>query len=127
MVARLLTLAGLDRAVPNATTLCRRQTARAAPPARHRPSHPNVADIRGAGLPAGVQMGDRRDPLAVFYTSATFGPRVTALARNNGLIVRAIGATIGMCPPLVMTEREIGILIDRASRAMDQAASELAA
>jgi 4-aminobutyrate--pyruvate transaminase len=90
-------------------------------------SHPNVGDIRGVGLLAGVQLVAGRDPLTMFDTSAKFGPRVAALAEANGLIVRAIGDTIAICPPLVITDGEIGMLIDRLSRAIDQAASELAA
>lgn len=90
-------------------------------------SHPNVGDIRGVGLLAGVQLVARRDPLAMFDSAARFGPRVAALAETNGLIVRAIGDTIAICPPLVITEEEIGMLIDRLSRAIDQAAIELAA
>lgn len=89
-------------------------------------SHPNVGDIRGVGLLAGVQLVARRDPLTMFDAAAKFGPHVAALAEANGLIVRAIGDTIAICPPLVITEEEIGKLIDRLSRAIEQAAAELA-
>jgi 4-aminobutyrate---pyruvate transaminase len=88
-------------------------------------AHPNVGDIRGVGLLAGVQLVAKRDPLTMFDATAKFGARVAALAEANGLIVRAIGDTIAICPPLVITEGEIGMLIDRLSRAIDLAAAEL--
>lgn len=88
--------------------------------------HPNVGDIRGAGLLAGVQLVARRDPLVVFDAYRRFGARVAALAEANGLIVRAIGDTIAICPPLIITKAEIGILIDRLARAIDDAAAEMA-
>lgn len=90
-------------------------------------SHPNVGDIRGAGLLAGVQLVAKRDPLVMFDATAKFGVRVAALAEANGLIVRAIGDTIAICPPLVITEQEIAILIDRLSQAIEAAAAEITA
>ncbi|ROU02754.1 aminotransferase [Histidinibacterium lentulum] len=86
--------------------------------------HPNVGDIRGTGLLAGVQLVARRDPLTLFDASARFGPRVAALAEDNGLIVRAIGDTIAICPPLVIDEAEIAQLVDRLARAIEAAAAE---
>jgi 4-aminobutyrate--pyruvate transaminase len=88
-------------------------------------SHPNVGDIRGLGLLAGVQLVAKRDPLTMFNAAAKFGPRVAALAEANGLIIRAIGDTIAICPPLVITDEEIKMLIDRLSRSIGQAAAEL--
>lgn len=90
-------------------------------------SHPNVGEIRGTGLLAGVQLVAGRAPLTMFDPGARFGARVAALAEENGLIVRAIGDTIAICPPLVIDEAEIGLLIDRLSRAIEQAAAGLAA
>jgi 4-aminobutyrate--pyruvate transaminase len=88
-------------------------------------SHPNVGDIRGVGLLAGVQLVAGRYPLKMFDAAAKFGPRLAALAEANGLIVRAIGDTIAICPPLVITEEEIGMLIDRLSLAIELVAAEV--
>ena len=88
-------------------------------------SHPNVGDIRGVGLLAGVQLVARRDPFTLFDPAAKFGAKVASLAEANGLIIRAIGDTIAICPPLVITEAEIGILVDRLCQAIEMAAAEL--
>ena len=39
--------------------------------------------------------------------------------QEHGLIVRNIGDTIALCPPLVISEPEIGELFDRLERALD--------
>ena len=93
---------------------------------RHRlAAHPNVGDIRGVGLLAGVQLVARRDPFTPFDPAAKFGAKVASLAEANGLIIRAIGDTIAICPPLVISEPEIGLLIDRLAQAIEMAAAEL--
>ena len=93
---------------------------------RHRlASHRNVGDIRGVGLLAGVQLVAKRDPFTPFDPAAKFGAKVAHLAEANGLIIRAIGDTIAICPPLVITEAEIGLLVDRLSQAIEMAAAEL--
>jgi 4-aminobutyrate--pyruvate transaminase len=88
-------------------------------------SHPNVGDIRGVGLLAGVQLVAKRDPFIPFDPTARFGAKVATLAEANGLIIRAIGDTIAICPPLVITEAEIGLLIERLSGAIEMASAEL--
>jgi 4-aminobutyrate--pyruvate transaminase len=39
--------------------------------------------------------------------------------QEHGLVVRNIGDTIAICPPLVITESEIGELFDRLEGALD--------
>lgn len=87
--------------------------------------HPNVGDIRGVGLLAGVQLVARREPRTMFDASIRFGARVAALAEENGLIVRAIGDVIAICPPLVIDAEEIAMLVDRLGLAIERAAAEL--
>lgn len=87
--------------------------------------HPNVGDIRGVGLLAGVQLVSSREPRRFFEPSVAFGARVAALAEEGGLIVRAIGDTIAICPPLIITEDEIETLIDRLGQAIETASAEL--
>ena len=88
-------------------------------------NHPNVGDIRGVGLLAGVQLVSSREPRRFFEPFVGFGARVAALAEERGLIVRAIGDTIAICPPLIISEDEIEMLIDRLGQAVETAAAEL--
>jgi 4-aminobutyrate--pyruvate transaminase len=86
--------------------------------------HPNVGDIRGVGLLAGVQLVAKRDPFTPFDPEIKFGAKVAFLAEANGLIIRAIGDTIAICPPLVISEAEIQLLIDRLAQAIEMATAE---
>jgi 4-aminobutyrate--pyruvate transaminase len=44
---------------------------------------------------------------------------VNGRAERHGLLVRAIGDTISFCPPLIITHTEIGEMIARFCRALD--------
>ena len=42
------------------------------------------------------------------------------MLQDEGLIVRNLGDTIAVCPPLVITEAEIEDLFDRMTRGLDR-------
>ena len=69
-----------------------------------------------AGL-AGVGPG----PRCVNHVAALAGE----LAQGNGLILRAIGDTLALCPPLVIDEERIDRIFERLKSALDLAAAEL--
>lgn len=84
-----------------------------------------VAEVRGRGLLAGVQLAEDRETRRIFTAAARVGPRVAEAAAARGLLVRAIGDTIAICPPLIISEEEIDLLIERLAGAVDDVASEL--
>ena len=52
--------------------------------------------------------------------------QVIERAKENGLILRALpGDSVGICPPLIITEAEIDDLFDRLTRALDGAQEAL--
>jgi 4-aminobutyrate--pyruvate transaminase len=75
--------------------------------------HPNVGEVRGRGLLCGVQLVRSKVPRQFFPPSFGAGRQLAEAAERHGLIVRAIGDTIAICPPLIISETEIGMLIDR--------------
>lgn len=94
--------------------------------------HPFVGDVRGRGLLAGVefvQPGGRDPYPADFGVTA----RVVAAARDNGLLAYAcsgivdgaLGDSIMLLPPLVITPAEITELVDRLDRALEQVGATL--
>jgi 4-aminobutyrate--pyruvate transaminase len=88
--------------------------------------HPLVGDVRGVGLIAGVELVRDKATRAPFEPVGTAGARVTALAQAGGLIVRNLGDTIALCPPLIISEAEVDEVLRRLEKALDGAASELA-
>jgi L-2,4-diaminobutyrate transaminase len=86
--------------------------------------HPLVAEVRGLGLIAAVELGrdgGRLDP------ALKVGPRVYARCLEHGLITRALPAsdTIAFSPPFVLTEAELDEMVALAARAVDEVAAEV--
>ena len=83
--------------------------------------HPLVGDVRGVGLLAGVELMADGEKAVPFEPSDKVGPTVQGLAEENGLIIRAMGDSIGFCPPLVIDEGEIDELLGRFGKTLDAA------
>lgn len=81
--------------------------------------HPLVGEGRGIGLIAGLELmrdGPARTP---FPPAAKMGLRVASFAEARGLIIRAMGDVIAVCPPLIITEEQIAELMDKLAAALD--------
>ncbi|MNW19630.1 L-Lysine-8-amino-7-oxononanoate aminotransferase [compost metagenome] len=63
-----------------------------------------------------------RTPFAAEHKA---GYRLAQLALEEGLIVRAMGDSIGLCPPLIITRTELDDLFARLARAMERFQAEL--
>ena len=83
--------------------------------------HALVGEVRGVGLIGGVELMADREKVVPFEPGAKVGPTVQGLAEENGLIIRAMGDSIGFCPPLVINEDEIDDLIGRFRKTLDTA------
>jgi len=84
-----------------------------------------VGQIRGRGLLAGVRLVESRSPRRFFPADRRIGPACALAAERNGLFVRAIGDTIALCPPLVIDEAEIEMLVARLGDAVESVARQL--
>jgi len=80
--------------------------------------NPLVGEVRGVGLVAGIELMADRERRTAFDSARKVGPKIAALAEAEGLIIRAMGDTLAICPPLVITESELEDMISRLSRAM---------
>jgi 4-aminobutyrate--pyruvate transaminase len=84
--------------------------------------HPLGGEARGAGLLGGLELVKDKRTRQSFDGKVGLGAKVVALAQEEGLIVRAVaGDTIGICPPLIITEDEINALFDMLETALDGA------
>ena len=88
-------------------------------------SHALVGDVRGKGLLAGVELVWNKGTREPFPRERKIGAICAAIAEKNGLILRAIGDTLALCPPLVISEAEIGELLKRLRLALDETAATL--
>jgi len=80
--------------------------------------HPLVGEVRGAGLIAAVELVADKAAKTPFDPVGKVGGYFLSRAQEHGLIVRAIGDSVALCPPLIITEAQIGDLLDAFGRAL---------
>ncbi len=83
--------------------------------------HPLVGEVRGMGFLAAVEIVADKAGKKPFPPTAAMGAWIQARAMEYGVIVRAIGNCIAMCPPLISEPQHIDELVDGLARALDDA------
>ncbi len=81
--------------------------------------HPLVGEIRGCGLIAAVELVGDRTSKAPYQSLGTLGRHMAARAQEHGMITRAMGDAVAFCPPLIVSEKEIGLILQRFERALN--------
>jgi 4-aminobutyrate---pyruvate transaminase len=81
--------------------------------------HPLVGNTRSVGLLGAVEMMADKETRRPFDAAHGLGARVLAEAEAAGLIIRPLGDTLGLCPPLIITDEEVDEMFDRLTRALD--------
>ena len=88
--------------------------------------HPLVGEVRGAGLIGAIELVKDKESRENFEPSRMVGAFCMGRAQEHGLLVRALGDVVAFCPPLVVAEDEIDMIIERFGKALDETA-EMAA
>jgi adenosylmethionine-8-amino-7-oxononanoate aminotransferase len=91
---------------------------------------PSIGDIRGRGLLAGIELVADRNTRRPFPRSAQMAERFAAAALELGLVVwpnagqleDGTGDLIMLAPPFVITESQIGEMVELLTRAAEQVA-----
>ena len=82
-------------------------------------AHPLVGETVGIGLIGAIELVADKAARKNFEGAKQVGATFAGLALAEGLIVRPLlGDRIALCPPLVISEAEIGELFDRFERAL---------
>jgi 4-aminobutyrate--pyruvate transaminase len=71
-----------------------------------------VGEVRGIGLICGIEMVSNKATKQMFEPFGSAGKIIAKICQENGLIVRAIGDVIALCPPLIISFEEIDELFD---------------
>jgi len=83
-------------------------------------SHPLVGEVRGIGLIAALEIVANKSSRDSFPT-AEIVQFLQSRAQEHGLLIRALGSTsVGICPPLIITERQIDEIIGSLGTALDE-------
>ena len=86
--------------------------------------HPLVGEARGVGLVAAIELVKNKETRER-YSGLEVGMRCREHCFANGLVMRAVGDTMIIAPPLVINKEEIDELIDKARTCLDLTAREL--
>lgn len=89
-------------------------------------SHPLVGEVRGVGLMAAVELVADKQSKKPFEAGMGVGEHCMNRALGRGLVVRALGDSIAFSPPLIVTEAEIEMILERFGEALQDTADWLA-
>jgi len=81
--------------------------------------HPLVGEARGVGLVGALELVRDKTTKEAFDPKLGVGAFFQGQAESEGLIIRAIGDTIAVCPPLIIVEEEIDELLGCLGRALE--------
>ena len=83
--------------------------------------HPLVGEARGVGLVGGLELVADKATRRAFLPKQGVAPKTVVFGQEEGVIVRAIGDTLAICPPLIIKADEVNEMFDRIVRALDKA------
>ncbi len=82
--------------------------------------HPFVGEVRGVGFVGAVELVRDKATREAFDPSLGVGAYLVSRAQEYGLIVRPLGDIIAFSPPLITEEDEIGEIMARFGRALEE-------
>ncbi|TMA65441.1 MAG: aminotransferase class III-fold pyridoxal phosphate-dependent enzyme, partial [Deltaproteobacteria bacterium] len=95
----------LERLAPKVARLRERLGADVAP-------LPHVGDVRQQGVMVGIELVQERASRAPYPPAARIGQQVVRAARARGVVLRPLGSTIVLMPPLAIAPAELEQLVD---------------
>jgi 4-aminobutyrate--pyruvate transaminase len=81
--------------------------------------HPLVGEARGSGLVGACELVKSKEKKTAFDPKQGVGAKCMGFCQSRGLIVRAIGDAIAVCPPFIVTDAQIDDLFDRFREGLD--------
>ena len=81
--------------------------------------HPLVGEARSAGLIGGLELVPRKDSRNRFAKDLKVGERCRDFCIEQGLVMRAVGDTMIVAPPFILSEAQLDELVDKAWKALD--------
>lgn len=88
--------------------------------------HPLVGEVRGVGMLGAIELVKNKATRERYPSESGAGMICRGHCFANGLIMRAVGDTMIISPPLVISKAEIDELVDKARQCLDLTAEELA-
>ena len=81
--------------------------------------HPLVGDVRGIGLVGACELVKDKQSKEPFRPEDSVGFYLAERCQAHGLIARALGDIVALCPPYIVTESDIDEIFDRYAKGLD--------
>jgi 4-aminobutyrate--pyruvate transaminase len=81
--------------------------------------HPLVGEARGIGLVGACELVKNKATKQAFDGKLAVGAKCMGFCQNRGLIVRAIGDAVAICPPFIVTDAQVDEIFDRLGQGLD--------
>jgi putrescine aminotransferase len=88
-------------------------------------SHPLVGEVRGAGMLGAVQFAKDKRSRRPFDSPGEAGNLCKDHCMDNDLVMRAVGDSMILSPPLIISKTEIDEIMEKATLAIDLTARDL--
>jgi putrescine aminotransferase len=82
--------------------------------------HPLVGEARGLGMVGALELVSDKTDMQPFKERGKVGFLCRDACFKNGLVMRSVGDTMIISPPLVISKSEIDELMDKAHRCLDE-------
>jgi putrescine aminotransferase len=87
--------------------------------------HPIVGEARSLGLVGAIEIVKGKDSRERFHKDLGAGSQCRDFCVNNGLVMRAVGDTMIVSPPLIVENKHIDELVEKAWKCLDLTADSL--
>jgi 4-aminobutyrate--pyruvate transaminase len=87
--------------------------------------HRIVGEVRGCGMIAAVELVIDKATKGPNGSVGALGKLVNGHMQARGVLVRALGDTLAVCPPLIATEEHVDTIVDAFHGAIQSATNEL--
>src|SRR5262245_4020253 len=89
--------------------------------------HPLVGEVRGIGALGALELVPAKPSRKRFDKVGAVGTICRDLCVRNGLVMRAVGDTMILAPPLVLERKHVDELVEKARKSLDETAKAIAA
>ncbi|NNL96397.1 MAG: aspartate aminotransferase family protein [Xanthomonadales bacterium] len=89
--------------------------------------HPVIGEARSIGLLGAVEIVRNKETRERFDKDLKAGNRCRDFCFDNGLVMRAVGDKMIVCPPLIISDQQIDELVEKAWKCLDLTAASLGA
>ena len=88
-------------------------------------SHPLVAEVRGVGLIAAIELVTNKETKTALEKPGQLGAIANSKSMEAGYFTRNMADAMAFCPPLIISESEVDDLVTRVGKALDATLAEL--